>query len=83
MNTPTNPTIVNPNYVIELRNVGRLCTELATSFEKLGGISIGKNLGGTSITTRRTHSAATIRKMKIAAKHRAKLRLHQGGAKAA
>lgn len=80
MNSMTQPTIVNPNFVIELENTGRLCTDLANSFRKLGGISIGGHQRAPAVT--RKHSASTIRKMRIAAQNR-KLQVHQGGKKAA
>lgn len=74
MNTPT---IFNPQYVIELRRTLNQGLQLCDTLEKFSGIGGISHTGTTGVTGRK-HSAATIRKMKLAAKNR-KLQVHQGG----
>lgn len=77
------PTIFNPQYVIELRNIGNLCFGLADSIEAISRASPGTGTGVSTTTTgirrRGPHTTATKKLMRLAAQNR-KLGLHQGGA---
>lgn len=78
------PTILNPNFTIELRRVLSNGLNFCDTLDRFAGIA-----GSGTSTTIRAHSLtgttgrivseATKRKMRISAKRRAKLKLHQGG----